>query len=113
MRSKPPRTSASSAVNNLWRFPLLSALAGVIFFVGGCNGYKTATKAQVDDEVQRYEGNSFGAKLVFEKTDGVYDYYLIEDQTGQNVFDRYRVPHGDQGDTSPAENVIVLPATVP
>jgi hypothetical protein len=113
MGIKPLRAPASPAVKNLRFSPLLHVLLALPMLISGCDGYRAATKAQVDEEVQRQMGNSFAAKLVFERTDGVYDYYLIEDQAGANILERYRVPHGDQGDTRPAGHVIVLPATGP
>jgi hypothetical protein len=47
-----------------------------------------------------------------EVTDGIYDYYRVETLAG-NPIERYRVPHGDQGNTKPADRTIAFPATNP
>ncbi len=63
--------------------------AAGLLCAAGC--YATATKAQVDEQVQRLQGNSLSAKLVFVRSDDHFDYYRIEDLSG-NLLERYRVP---------------------
>jgi hypothetical protein len=58
--------------------------------LAGC--YSTTTKAELDDLVQRLQGNTFQGKLIYERSDEKYDYYRIEDL---GVRGRYRVPRGE------------------
>jgi hypothetical protein len=55
--------------------------------LAGC--FTTTTKGDLDDKVQRLQGNSFQGKLIHERSDQAYDYYRIEDL---GIRGRYRVP---------------------
>jgi hypothetical protein len=62
-----------------------------VLCLAGC--YTTTTKAELDDQVQCLQGNTFPGKLIYERSDEKYDYYRIEDLGVR----RYRVLRGQTG----------------
>ena len=58
----------------------------------GC--YTTTTKAELDEQVQRLQGNTFPGRLIHERSDRKYDYYRIDDI---GVRGRYRVRRSETG----------------
>ena len=60
-----------------------------------CGCYATVSKSELDDRVMRGYAKSFPDKLIFERSDARYDYYVIVDGLGGATRERYRVPRPD------------------
>jgi hypothetical protein len=65
-------------------------IASLVTLLAGC--YTTTTKPQLDEKVQRMQGNTLQGKLILEGSDANYDYYRIDPGAAH-----YRVPRSPDG----------------